>query len=64
MRDRESHSAAHWDDTSILVGTKLLRSLVEKHGRTASNFWEDNTEAEEWGQVGPEPVNSLISAGF
>lgn len=64
MRDRESHSAAHWDEIRILVGTKLLRSLVEKHDITSSVFWEDNTEAEEWGQVGPESVNSLIPAGF
>lgn len=50
MRDRESHSAAHWDETSIRAGAKLLRNLVEKHDTASSIFWEDNAEAEEWVQ--------------
>lgn len=31
MRAGESHLAAHWGETNILVGTKLLKSLLEKH---------------------------------
>lgn len=64
MRDRESHLAAHWDETSVLVGTKLRRSLVEKHDTASSVFWEGSAGAEEWGRVGPEPMNSLILTGF